>query len=485
MTRKKTDKIYHYEYRIGESVYIEQLNLVCNIEAELGSGTQGKVYSLITPDNSSLALKWYFPSMATKEQFDILKSLIEIRSPSEKFLWPMALVENEEKHGFGYVMPLKDNSFKSFSLWLARKIDPSFKVLLTACFEISQSFHLLHSKGFCYQDLSLNNLYFDPHSGDIRIGDTDNIIINGSEKGNVIGTPKFMAPEIVTRKWLPNIQTDLYSLAVILFYILFLNHPLEGKAESSIKSLDIPAMTKLYGLNPVFIFDPNDSSNFPDPIYHKNALIYWNIYPEFFKKLFTKSFTKGIFDPQYGRVRETEWQVALLELRDMMYYCGKCGSENFLDPNSLETLGISKSITNFVNQSNMTSTILQNINYFKNNDFLTTCWNLNCKNTNPEIMYILIDERKMIVLNHDTRIYLHHVDLSFGYDFTQIVAEITKHPNNDNLWGLKNLSDTIWKVEKTNSDIIEVFPKQSLLLAPDTTINFGKTKGTIYNTRLL
>ncbi|WP_415310008.1 protein kinase domain-containing protein [Candidatus Nitrosocosmicus sp. FF01] len=480
MTRKNTDKSYQYEYSVGESVHIKELNLICNIEAELGSGTQGKVYSLITPNNSSLALKWYFPSMATKEQYGILKSLIDIKSPSEKFLWPLALVENSEKDGFGYIMPLKDKRFKSFSLWLSRKIDPSFKVLLTACFEISQSFHLLHSKGFCYQDLSINNLYFDPHSGDIRIGDTDNIIINGSEKGNVIGTPKFMAPEIITGNQLPNTQTDLYSLAVLLFYILFLNHPLEGKAESSIKSLDIPSMTKLYGTNPVFIFDPDDSSNFPDPIYHKNALIYWNIYPEFFKKLFTKSFTKGIKDPQYGRVRETEWQIALLELRDSMYYCRKCGSENFLDPSFRETLGLSKSSTNLVNQDNLSSTILQNLNCFKNNDDVTTCWNPTCKNINHKIMYILIDERKMIVLNHDTRLFLHHVDFSLGYDFTRIVAQITKHPHNDNLWGLKNLSDTTWKVETGNSSPIEVLPNQSLLLTPNTTINFGKTKGIIY-----
>jgi hypothetical protein len=289
-----------------------------------------------------------------------------------------------------------------------------------------------------------------------------------------------MAPEIITGNQLPNTQTDLYSLAVLLFYILFLNHPLEGKAENSIKSLDIPSMTKLYGTNPVFIFDPDDSSNFPDPIYHKNALIYWNIYPEFFKKLFTKSFTKGITDPQYGRVRETEWQIALLELRDSMYYCRKCGSENFLDPSFRETLGLSKSSTSLVNQDNLSSTILQNLNCFKNNDDVTTCWNPTCRNINHKIMYILIDERKMIVLNHDTRLFLHHVDFSLGYDFTRIVAQITKHPHNDNLWGLKNLSDTTWKVETGNSSPIEVLPNQSLLLTPDITINFGKTKGTIY-----
>ena len=325
-----------YSFETGEPIFVEQLNMVCNIEKEMGSGTQGKVYSLISPDKSLLALKWYFPSMATREQREILKSLVDKQSPSDKFLWPIALVENDQKEGFGYIMPLKQNRFKSFGLWLSRKINPSFQVLLTACYEITQSFHLLHSKGFCYQDLSLSNLYFDPENGEIRVGDTDNIIINGSERGNVIGTPKFMAPEIVTHKALPNIQTDLYSLAVLLFYILFLNHPLEGKAESSIRSLDIPAMSKLYGLDPVFIFDPLNSSNYPDPVYHQNALIFWNIYPKFFKNLFTKSFTEGIKDPLHGRVRETEWQIALLQLRDLIYYCNRCGSENFFDPKFAE-----------------------------------------------------------------------------------------------------------------------------------------------------
>jgi eukaryotic-like serine/threonine-protein kinase len=469
-----------YDFEAGEPIYIGQLNMVCNIEKEIGSGTQGKVYSLISPDNSSLALKWYFPSMATREQFEILKSLIDKEPPSDKFLWPIALVENDKKEGFGYVMPIKENRFKSFGLWLSRKIDPSFKVLLTACYEICQSFHLLHSKGLCYQDLSLNNLYFDPYNGEIKIGDTDNIIINGSEKGNVIGTPKFMAPEIITHKSLPNTQTDLYSLAVLLFYILFLNHPLEGKAESTIRSLDTPAMTLLYGLNPVFIFDPIDQSNYPDSVYHNNALIFWNIYPKFFKKLFIKSFTEGIKDPLHGRVRETEWQNALLQLRDSIYYCNKCGSENFLDPNLAEILRLTNVNKHITNYDNTASFVLQNKLHTKQNDYSPACWNLNCKSIGHKIMYIMIDERYLITLNHDTRLFLHHVDSSNRYDFSHVIAEVTKHPDDDQLWGLKNMSAGIWMVAKPNSSPFEVFPKQSLLLSSHTVINFGNSKGIIY-----
>ena len=466
-----------HEFQAGEPVHINSLNMVCNIEKELGSGTQGKVYSLISPDNTQLVLKWYFPSMATKEQYDILKSLIQKDSPSNRFLWPLALVKTPNKEGFGYAMVMKESRFKSFSLWLSRKIDPSFKVLLTACFELVQSFHLLHSKGLCYQDLSLNNIYFDPENGEIRIGDTDNIVVNGQDKGNVIGTPKFMAPEIIVGKALPNTQTDLYSLAIILFYILFLNHPLEGKIESSIKSLDLPSMSKLYGFEPIFIFDPSNDSNYPDPAFHENAIIFWSIYPDFIKRIFIRAFTNGITDPMHGRVRETEWQIALLALRDSLYYCKRCGSENFLATDSfvLEKLKIPVDLggvnpdNNVWKQSNMAKGVQSN----------PLCWNPKCKTMNTHILNIRIDDRLFVALNHDTKLFLHHIDPDRKYDFSNPIAEVSRHPTDPGVWGLKNLSACTWKVGKANGDVIEVYSKQSFSLVPGTQIDFGTSKGVV------
>ena len=65
-----------------------------------------------------------------------------------------------------------------------------------------------------------------------------------------------MAPEIVRGEAKPTTESDLFSLAVLLFYMLMMHHPLEGKKESDIKAFDLPAMNKIYGLEPVFIFDP-------------------------------------------------------------------------------------------------------------------------------------------------------------------------------------------------------------------------------------
>jgi eukaryotic-like serine/threonine-protein kinase len=434
--------------KIGNSEYI--------IERLLGSGTQGEVYA-INYDNNPMVLKFYFPHMAGHIQREIVNKLIDSGPPSEKFLWPMKLVDAKEIQGiegiegFGYIMPFKEDRYVSFSLWMNRKVYPTFKVLVTSCLELSKNFLLLHSQGLCYQDISLNNIFFDPSNGDIRIGDTDNIVVNGKNAGNIYGTPKFMAPEIVRGEGLPNSQTDLFSLSVLLFAIMHVAFPLDGLKETQFKSLDFPAMKKLYGENAVFIFDPMDDSNRPDPRFHDNANIYWKIYPQFLRDLFIKAFTDGIRDPQNGRVRESEWQEAFARLRDLISYCGKCRAENFNDPKV----------------EKYTSTAAdQHICY-------------SCKNNIASQFWIRIEE-KIIMLNYDTKLYYHHIDPHAIYDyFSKPVAEMTTHPKDPKMWGLKNLTGENWTIKTKEGKTFDIDPGKSVPLKVGTKIYFGKTTGEI------
>ena len=120
--------------------------------------------------------------------------------------------------------------------------------------------------------------------------------MDGDTAGGILGTPRFMAPEIVRGDSLPSIQTDLFSLAVLLFYLFVVHHPLEGSRELAIHSFDLPAMTKLYGTHPLFIFDPQDASNRPVAAYHENAIVFWPLFPQFLRDLFIRSFTEGLRD---------------------------------------------------------------------------------------------------------------------------------------------------------------------------------------------
>ena len=116
-------------------------------------------------------------------------------------------------------------------------------------------------------------MFFDPASGDILVCDNDNAVVDGRQAG-IEGTMEFMAPELVRADpgATPCTQTDLHSLAVLLFMMLMNHHPLLGAREYHIRLFDESAQALLYGREPVFIFDPADESNRPVPGYHETVL---------------------------------------------------------------------------------------------------------------------------------------------------------------------------------------------------------------------
>lgn len=238
--------------KAGESYTVKQ---------QLGAGGQGEVYA-VENKGITYALKWYYAKSATKNQKDILDNLIMKGKPNDSFLWPQDLIYKKEGEPFGYIMPLRPENYKGIIDMMKRRAEPSFEALCRAAFNLTKGYRDLHSMGYCYRDISFGNVFFNPDTGDVLICDNDNVSYDGAVSG-VYGTARFMAPEIVNGKAKPSTNTDLFSLAVLLFYMFMLNHPLEGKLEANIKCLDYLAMNRLYGTHPVFIFDPNDTSNRP------------------------------------------------------------------------------------------------------------------------------------------------------------------------------------------------------------------------------
>jgi len=432
----------------GQIVCTEPSGMNCEVEQFLGGGGQGEVYRAKL-GGKAVALKWYFPATATLEQREALEALVKKGPPNEKFLWPMEIASAQDVSGFGYVMPLREFCYKSIVDLMKRRIEPSFRALATAGLDLSHSFLQLHSMGLCYCDISFGNVFFDPDRGDVLICDNDNVAVDGETKGRVLGTPRFMAPEIVRGKALPSTQTDLFSLAVLLFYMFIIHHPLEGKKEAAIHAFDLPAMNKLYGDEPVFIFDPKDRSNEPMPGLHDNAIVFWPLYPQFLRNRFTKVFTEGIRDPQNGRVRESEWRSDMVRLRDSIVYCPHCVAENFYDADAFKDSGGKPA----------------------------SCWR--CKKEVRLPARIRIG-KSIIMLNHDTRLFPHHIDDQRMYDFSKPIAEVSQHPTNPNIWGLKNISSEKWVSTTADSSTVrDIEPGRSVTLSVGTKINFGKVEGEI------
>ena len=412
---------------------------VYTVKQLLGSGGQGEVYS-VEAKGISYALKWYFPKSATKNQKDILDNLIIKGKPDESFLWPQDLIFEKEGKPFGYIMPLRPKNYKGIIDMMKRKAEPSFSCLCKAAFNLTKGYRALHNMGYCYRDISFGNVFLDPDTGDVLICDNDNVSYNSAPSG-IYGTPRFMAPEIVNGKAKPSTNTDLFSLAVLLFYMFMLNHPLEGKLEAEIKCMDYLAMNRLYGEHPVFIFDPKDTSNRPVRGYQDNALLFWDLYPRQLKELFIRSFTVGINEAN-KRVTEAEWLDVLANLISGIEICPNCQAEVFYDMDKV------------------------------NKNTAHICWS--CQKT-VKMPHILVSGKSVVLLQKGNKLYKHHI--TGNRDMSEEVGEVVENPKNPDLLGIKNKTQDNWTYIRADGTQIPVAHERSAAIVEGAKINFGQLTG--------
>lgn len=298
----------------------------------LGEGGQGIVYR-VDYDGKPMALKWYFKNkLRNPEEFkENLESNIEKGKPSDSFLWPIDFVEDPNS-SFGYIMELRPSGYNELADYLVKKAKfKSNRAMINAALDICCAFRSLHLKGLSYQDLNDGNFFINSETGRVLICDNDNVAPYGDNKTGIQGKCRYMAPEVVLCKNQPDVQSDKFSLAIVLFILLFRGHPLEGK-----RTL-VPCVTekherKFYGEEAVFIYDPDNDTNRPANGIHDNVIRTWNFYPDSLKNMFIKAFSQEYINNPNKRIIEREWADQLIKLRDSLVICPYCNDEFFSDP---------------------------------------------------------------------------------------------------------------------------------------------------------
>ncbi len=378
---------------------------------ELGEGGQGVVYK-VDYKGKKYALKWY--KKAESDSFyKNLKRNVEKGSPAPTFLWPIAVTQKDSSGSFGYVMELRPKEYREFSLFILNRVKFSgFQAIINAALLIAASFKILHNKGLSYQDLNDGNFFINPLNGDVLICDNDNVAPDGENLG-IQGKPRYMAPEVVCLKHKPDTYSDRFSLAVILFLLLFRNHPLAGLRDNDGDEPDKNEMN-LYCLNPIFIFDPKDSSNRPKPKIHVNAPRFWPVFPRYIRDIFVRAFDKSLMRSdernREDRVMEKEWLKVLVKLRQDLIKCPYCKEETFFEISGSES----------------------------------KCMCCGKKIKKPVALEI---GKNQIPIQPGTKIYKYEIDDMADFTIENIKNEIgivienKKHPG---VWGLKNLSTLTW-----------------------------------------
>ena len=284
-----------------------------------GEGAQGVVYN---EASDKFLIKLYNRSNPIQNQnrFDKLKWLIQQDYP-DQFIRPLALIESPY---VGYVMekvkghsslnkllvPARD---VSFSEWYNKQTGGLRRRLFLA-YKIAMQFSLLHDTNRAYCDISGNNILVntDPSIASICMIDIDNIYIPGGDSGNVLGTSRYMAPEIMNKQVSPDIFTDAYSLAVILFELLRVGHPYVGDmVEDGTPEQQTQAYLGLYPYEDDPDTDINRSSQMlPMDVVTTNAL----------RNLFARTFIQGK-DDRMMRTSAREFALACLEASNRVMKC--------------------------------------------------------------------------------------------------------------------------------------------------------------------
>lgn len=402
---------------------------------KLGEGGQGVVYK-VNYGGKSLALKWYFGNKLNNADvfYRNIQNNIKQGTPTNAFLWPLEITEYFDG-SFGYLMDLRPSEYKDFSLFLLAKVRfASIDAIINTALCITNGFRELHNRGYSYQDLNDGNFFVNPQTGDVLICDNDNVAPYGENLG-IAGKCRYMAPEVVMGKKRPDSHTDRFSLAVVLYMLLFLNHPLEGK-RTMCPCLTEELERKYYGSDPIFVWDSTNDANRPVRGVHTNEIKLWPLYPDFVRKTFEKAFSHEVMvgaDTTH-RVIEKEWQEVFTSLRDLTIKCS-CGSETFVESTQPQ------------------------------------CQCINCgKSIDRPI--ILKVKKYNVALVLGKKLYACHVQYDSD-DFRDSRGEVVSSRNNPALLGLRNDTDSTWEAILPNGTS-KGYPKgQVIKLGKGMKINFG------------
>ena len=418
----------------------------------LGAGAQGEVY-LVEHQGKRRALKWYVSSKIRGSP-EFRKNLVrnaEAGPPSPYFVWPVD-VSTDYKGGYGYVMELFPDGYEQFSDFLRtyritkenppRKVPVRFadfdKVVL-AGLRIVDSFAALHRTGKSYQDLNDGGISMDLDTGQILICDCDNIAADGTNFG-IAGKQGYMAPEVVLGDVRPNVYSDRFSMAVVLFKLFFRDDPFCGAKVCACCNLTDYNYRKHYGEEPVFIFDPHDASNRPVKGMNDNSIRMWGHYPPYVRDMFIRAFVDGLKDPS-RRPIETEWISVLSRFRSDVVSC-PCGRTSFHDGSG----------------------------------------EFRCPGCGSRYHMLVLDAGSA-PLYPGARLYKRQTR-NGSEDYATVSCRVVENKNHPGVFGLKNLDDVAWEAAGPDGVWKPVPPGGAVPIRPGTEIAFDKKTRGVMRERL-
>jgi serine/threonine protein kinase len=351
-------------------------------EAQAGSGGMKDVF--FSKDRKQV-IGWYrkTPDFNAMER---LRNITNVYRPrifeqeggaywEQMFCWPSHIIE--ERGVVGVVMPTYKSHFffehgsknddflgikgrEKEGKWFAsanhqqKHLDPrergTWLSYFTTCIKISRAVKRLHMAGLAHSDLSYKNVLIDPAGGNACIIDLDTLVVPSKFPPDVVGTPDFIAPEVMgtlklpigdAAKFLPRIETDRHALAVLVYMYLLYRHPLRGRKVHDADALRDEEFSM--GAKALFVEHPTDHTNRPDPgsvkpgflPFADSSRIPYEICGPYLREIFDRAFIAGLHNPSL-RPSADDMERALVKTVDLIQPCTNpsCDQKWFVFDNS-------------------------------------------------------------------------------------------------------------------------------------------------------
>lgn len=210
---------------------------------ELGRGGEGTVYDL--QNDGSRVLKKYNEPLSPL-QIQKLHKMVLMRTPAidAYAAWPQALVRDSSETVCGFVMK-KLTGFVPlhmiFSPLDRKKMfpDKGYNFLVHVARNLAVAFHKLHEAGLVVGDVNEGNILINA-SGMVNFIDCDSFQVRGDDGWFYceVGVPRYTPPELLEAQTFEHVvrttNTDSFSLAILIFQLLFLGrHPFAGRNKSA------------------------------------------------------------------------------------------------------------------------------------------------------------------------------------------------------------------------------------------------------------
>lgn len=292
------------------------------LDTKIAEGAQGAVYRVAGHPEYAIKL------LNRPEDLDQIAAVRRLPLDGLRVAAPLTLIRNG---GFGYLMRLASDMTPIREPYLPPEFGSritnaewyagtgGLRRRLAIAANMAGSITALHERGLAYVDLNPNNVMVsdDLARTETWLIDTDNLTSRADPRWEILGFPGYAAPERAKRGSPPSTLADTYTLAIHVFRMLVMRHPLEGVATDALDG-DTAQQLMDRGELP-YVADPADQSNqLPPRIFP--AALFPLVLSGRMRKLAERTFVAGRLDPT-KRPGSAQWREVLFSALDNVIDC--------------------------------------------------------------------------------------------------------------------------------------------------------------------